>query len=344
MSPFGRFGHDFRATASSLRTAPRHGFLRNPFSERWSTFLMHALIRLFSLPLSHRLVSWLSAPRRPVPSLAALALVFFASVGGMKAAVPTDIGLTSVTITQSTATVGTTIATLSTLDADVGDTHTYSLVLGPGSTNNGSFAIVGATLRVGPVALNAGSYTLRLRTTDSTANNYEEIVIITVTDNVQPVITGTVAPNNASYAAGAQLIFTAYFSEPVTVSTVGGTPRIALTLDTGGTVFATYLAGSGSLAISFRYIVQPGERSRTEGVGGLGPHRLPDLREWRHAHERLGRGDDEGGAQQGCGAEADGIPLLGRGAECLRRGQPRISGEAGRGAVRTGARSGWCMH
>ncbi|MBL9194232.1 MAG: putative Ig domain-containing protein [Opitutaceae bacterium] len=266
MSPIRGIGHGFSAPASSLRLSLCHGFLSNPFAERWSTFLMHALIRLFSLPLSHRLVSWLSAPRRPVSSLAALALVFFASAGGVKAAVPTDIGLSSVTITQSTATVGTTIATLTTLDADVGDTHTYSFAIGPGSTNNGSFAIVGATLRVGPVALNAGSYTLRLRTTDSTANNYEEIVIITVTDNVQPVITGTVAPNNASYAAGAQLIFTAYFSEPVTVSTVGGTPRIALTLDTGGTVFATYLAGSGSLAISFRYIVQPGDIDLT-GIG-----------------------------------------------------------------------------
>lgn len=226
-------------------------------------FFMNALIRLSPLTALDRMVagfaSWFSALRRPFPRLGALALTFLSCAGMVHAAVPTDIGLSSVTINQSAATVGVTVATLTTLDADVGDTHTYSLVAGPGSTNNGSFAIVGANLNVGPVALAAGSYTIRIRTTDVALNNYDEIVIITVNDNVQPVITGTVAPSNASYAAGAQLTFTAYFSEVVNVNTTLGTPRIALTLNTGGTVYATYLAGSGSLAISFRYIVQPGD-------------------------------------------------------------------------------------
>jgi hypothetical protein len=38
----------------------------------------------------------------------------------------------------------------------------------------------------------------------------------------------------------------------VTVGSVGGTPRIAITLDGGGTVFADYISGSGTSALVFR--------------------------------------------------------------------------------------------
>ncbi len=42
------------------------------------------------------------------------------------------------------------------------------------------------------------------------------------------------------------------------VDTRGGTPALAITLDTGGTVNAAYFSGSGSSALTFRYMVVSG--------------------------------------------------------------------------------------
>ncbi|MBO6662886.1 hypothetical protein, partial [Roseivirga sp.] len=56
---------------------------------------------------------------------------------------PTDISLTATSINQSVTGVNTTVGTLSTTDADGGDTHTYSLVAGTGDDDNASFNISG---------------------------------------------------------------------------------------------------------------------------------------------------------------------------------------------------------
>ncbi|MBO6662228.1 Calx-beta domain-containing protein [Roseivirga sp.] len=97
---------------------------------------------------------------------------------------PTDIALTSTSINQSATGVNVTVGTLSTTDADGGDTHTYSLVSGSGSTDNASFNISGTTLRTGS-ALAAGTYDIRINTNDGT-DDYAEEFTITVVDNVAP--------------------------------------------------------------------------------------------------------------------------------------------------------------
>ncbi len=71
-------------------------------------------------------------------------------------------------------------------------------------------------------------------------------------------MTSVSVPANATYAAGQNLDFTVNFGEVIVVDTTGGTPRIAITLNTGGTVYAGYLAGSGSSALTFRYTVAAG--------------------------------------------------------------------------------------
>ena len=90
-------------------------------------------------------------------------------------------------------------------------------------------------------------------------------------DAVAPTVSSVGVPANGSYTTGQNLDFTVNFDEAVTVDTTGGTPRIALTLDTGGTVYASYLSGSGSTALTFRYTVQAGDGD-TNGiaVGALG--------------------------------------------------------------------------
>ncbi len=77
-------------------------------------------------------------------------------------------------------------------------------------------------------------------------------------DTTPPAVTSVSVPANGTYIAGQNLDFTVNFSEIVNVTTGGGTPRIPITLNTGGTVFATYVSGSGSLALIFRYPVVTG--------------------------------------------------------------------------------------
>ncbi|HZP65841.1 MAG TPA: DUF4347 domain-containing protein [Rudaea sp.] len=75
-------------------------------------------------------------------------------------------------------------------------------------------------------------------------------------DQTPPAVTTVSAPVNATYIAGQNLDFTVNFTKAATVT---GTPEIPLTLDTGGTVYAQYRAGSGSTALAFRYTVAAGE-------------------------------------------------------------------------------------
>jgi hypothetical protein len=82
-------------------------------------------------------------------------------------------------------------------------------------------------------------------------------------DTTAPSVTSVSVPANATYIAGQDLDFTVHLSEAVTVT---GTPEIALTLDTGGTVDATYVSGSGTLALVFSYAVIGGEAD-TNGIG-----------------------------------------------------------------------------
>jgi subtilisin-like proprotein convertase family protein len=85
---------------------------------------------------------------------------------------PTEIQLSSTSIPENSP-VGTLVGTLSSVDANRGDTHTYSLVNGPGSADNGRFQIVGDQL----FALETfdyeidQSFSIRVASTDSTRMN-----------------------------------------------------------------------------------------------------------------------------------------------------------------------------
>ncbi|WAJ36957.1 Ig-like domain-containing protein [Pseudomonas sp. GOM7] len=93
-------------------------------------------------------------------------------------------------------------------------------------------------------------------TTDS--NNY-------AIDSRSPAVTSVNVPTNGTYVNGDTLDFTVNFDEAVTVDTSAGTPRLAITLDTGGTVYANYLSGSGSTALVFRLTIGNGQQD-TNGI------------------------------------------------------------------------------
>jgi gliding motility-associated-like protein len=96
---------------------------------------------------------------------------------------PTDIALSPSTLAENAAS-GTTVGSLSATDVDAGDTFTYTLVSGAGSTDNASFTINGNSLRTAGVFdfETKSSYSVRVRVTDAGGLTFEKQLSISVTD------------------------------------------------------------------------------------------------------------------------------------------------------------------
>ncbi|WP_020680921.1 DUF4347 domain-containing protein [Marinobacterium rhizophilum] len=86
-----------------------------------------------------------------------------------------------------------------------------------------------------------------------------------VIDGIAPAVTSVGVPANGTYVAGQNLDFSVIFDDSVVIDTAGGTPRLAVILDTGGTVYADYVSGSGTSALLFRLTVAGGQLD-TNGV------------------------------------------------------------------------------
>ncbi|CAN5608965.1 hypothetical protein BH10CHL1_BH10CHL1_49560 [soil metagenome] len=101
------------------------------------------------------------------------------------AANPSSISFSSSTINENLA-INTAVGSLTSfdLDADLGDTQTYSLVSGTGSTDNSSFTIAGASLKTNAVFdyETKSSYSIRVRSLDSYGGLFEKVVTIAVHD------------------------------------------------------------------------------------------------------------------------------------------------------------------
>ncbi|WP_277699894.1 Ig-like domain-containing protein [Pseudomonas sp. REST10] len=171
---------------------------------------------------------------------------------------------TTVTITFSEAVSGLTTADFSVANgalsnlasSDGGITWTATLTPNANVTDTSNVITLDNTGYT-DAAGNTGT-----STTDS--NNY-------AIDSKAPAVTSVGVPANGTYLAGDNLDFTVNFDEAVTVDTSGGTPRLAITLDDGGVVYASYLSGSGSSALVFRLTVANGQQD-TDGItvaGGL---------------------------------------------------------------------------
>jgi uncharacterized delta-60 repeat protein len=95
---------------------------------------------------------------------------------------PTDILLSNSSIEENQP-PGTTVGTLSALDPDPGDTHTFTLVSGAGDADNDSFTIEGNLLKTIEVFDRASqsSYSIRVRATDAGGLFHERSFMIGVT-------------------------------------------------------------------------------------------------------------------------------------------------------------------
>ena len=103
------------------------------------------------------------------------------SVNDLVDETPTDITLTGGSVDENSA-AGTTVATLSTVDADASDSHTYAITNDP----SGFFEIVGNEVRVAAGASidfeTDQSHDITIETTDAAGNTYSEVVTISVND------------------------------------------------------------------------------------------------------------------------------------------------------------------
>lgn len=82
--------------------------------------------------------------------------------------------------------------------------------------------------------------------------------VVTVNIAIPAIVSSVAVPSNGTYRAGDNLDLTVTFSVAVNVVTTGGTPYIPITLNTGGTVHASYVSGSGTTSLVFRYTVVAG--------------------------------------------------------------------------------------
>ncbi|MFM8530336.1 MAG: cadherin domain-containing protein, partial [Ilumatobacteraceae bacterium] len=145
---------------------------------------------------------------------------------------PTDIALTAATVAENSA-VGTTVGTLSSTDPDAGDTFTYTLVSGTGSTDNSAFTIVGNALKTAASFdfETKSSYSVRVRSTDAGGLTVEKAFTISVT-NVNE------APTDIALSAATVAVNS---SVGTTVGTLSSTDP-----DAGDTFTYTLVSGSGS--------------------------------------------------------------------------------------------------
>src|SRR5439155_15943153 len=121
-------------------------------------------------------------------------------------------------------------------------------VSGTGTTRTVTLSNITGTGTLG-ISVAAGTATDTLGNTSPAAGPSATFTV----DN-GPIITSVSPPADGSYKAAQNLNFTVTVDRNVTVVTTGGTPSIGLTI--GATArTATYVSGSGTPALLFRYTV-----------------------------------------------------------------------------------------
>ncbi|MBO2643414.1 fibronectin type III domain-containing protein [Shewanella algae] len=176
---------------------------------------------------------------------------------------PTDISLSNNSVSQSGGS-NAVVGTLTTTDADVGDSFSYALIAGSGDTNNGSFNLSGDSLRANNAStLVGGSYSIRVQTTDSGNATFEKAFSITVVDDLAPEVTGitidgspadtaTSISYTVSFNELANNISTDDFNLTNTGSAAGNIASASASSGTSVTVTINNISGNGSLRLDLK--------------------------------------------------------------------------------------------
>jgi hypothetical protein len=151
-----------------------------------------------------------------------------------------------------TLTIGSSSVHSSYLSGSGTSTLTFRYSIVSGNLDSDGIVVTSAILANGGTLKDAAGSNASL-TLNSVASTTGVLV-----DAVAPTVSSVSVPSNGTYIAGQNLDFTVNFSQAVNIITSGGTPYIPITLNTGGIVHASYLSGSGTAAIAFRYTIASG--------------------------------------------------------------------------------------
>ncbi|MBK8038243.1 MAG: choice-of-anchor D domain-containing protein [Verrucomicrobiaceae bacterium] len=129
-----------------------------------------------------------------------LFVIYLTGTGTLPPSAPTDILLSNSTVIEN-AGPGTLIGTLTAVDANLGQSHTFTLVPGTGDTHNTLFGISS-----GDLVLNANAdfeslttYSIRVQADDGSGGTFAKTFSITVTDaNDAPLITSSLGGSSAA--------------------------------------------------------------------------------------------------------------------------------------------------
>jgi len=112
------------------------------------------------------------------------------------AAAPSAIAIDNTVIPDSTVS-GAFLANLASTDINLNDAHTYTLVAGTGSTDNARFSINGHQLRAAQSfsGLAGQTFSIRLRSTDSTALSVEQVFSLTCATRTRTLVINEVHYN-----------------------------------------------------------------------------------------------------------------------------------------------------
>jgi len=115
---------------------------------------------------------------------------------------PTDVSMDNTTVDENLPS-GTHVGRFTTIDPDLADEHTYSLVSGDGSVNNFSFMIRGDSLLSAEMFDYEAkvNYSIRVRSTDNGTGNlhFEKQFLVTVNDGIEDGFNNVYAKNLKVY-------------------------------------------------------------------------------------------------------------------------------------------------
>ncbi|NCQ79423.1 MAG: hypothetical protein GPI99_15230 [Microcystis aeruginosa W13-15] len=123
-------------------------------------------------------------------------------------AAPTNLTLSNSNIAENQA-VGKVIGNFTTTDPNTGDTFTYNLVSGTGSTDNNSFTISGNQLKTNAIFdyETKNSYSIRVRTTDQDGLSFEKALTVNITNVYEPpTLVGKYDTPGYDYAFGLEVV------------------------------------------------------------------------------------------------------------------------------------------
>lgn len=124
------------------------------------------------------------------------------------------------------------------------------------ASNPGGFTASGATAPITVTGLSNGTaYTFTVTATNSAGTGAPSSASGSVVPVAAARVTSVAVPAAGTYGVGQNLDFTITWNQTVTIT---GTPGVGLVIGSTS-VQATYLAGSGSTAVTFRYVVQAGQ-------------------------------------------------------------------------------------